>query len=342
MKARQQPQRRVELSNAALSLDFDPRTSDTMYNYIHVRRPDTGQFVRVHNFGIDVRGPRSAAGPAGSPQESADEINTVGLCLDLRREGNRLTVRYPRPLVQYRQFDDNGGSPETVRKYPDFSLDELPSLVHADAEVEFVYELDASRPSFTVTGRVLSGVVNTITYIVDALWTDNHACPTHEYVEGFPEFDIRSPDAPLCRMVDVENVAFAVFYRHDGNGVPLALLPLEPLRSAIVNFYDNWKCDYDFHAASCNQAYVPDRPCVTGCNDAGYVVAPQAGGRLPGVRVAFFPELSHARGGMGHDLRRRIVDAIHLEYFSAARSWDRPGKWLPGRMTLTSSLGVRS
>ena len=82
----------------------------------------------------------------------------------------------------------------------------------------------------------------------------------------------------------MENVAFAIFYRHDGNGVPFALLPLEPTRGGFCNYYHNWKCDYDFHTCSCNQDYIPQRPCVTGANDAGYLTTAK---RTAGFRRAF-------------------------------------------------------
>ena len=329
---RPQPEARVSLMNEALKLDFDARTSDTMYNYVWVRRPDTGRWERLHNFGVDVR-----VRQAGEPLDELPGgiINAVGMCLDIRRQGHRVLVRYPDPLIQYRQFDDKIGTPETVRKYPDFTRDELPSLVHADAAVEFGYELDPVWPAFTIQGRVISGEVSDVTYIVDALWTDNHACPTHEYVEGFPEFDTTKPEGVYCKHLEVENVAFAIFYRQDGNGVPFALLPLEPTRGGFCNFYDNWKCNDDFHACSCNQAYVPSQPCVAGSNDTGYLTSPQRDGRLPGVRVAFFPELGYLRGGCAHDLRGRIVDAIRARYWDTAESWDRGGAGLAPRMTLS-------
>lgn len=332
---RKQPEPRVELANAVLRLDFDPRTSDTMYNYIHVRRPDSGRWERVYNFGVDVR-----VVQAGKPQNEipGGVINAIGMALDLRVDGRRATVRYPEPLVQYRQFDDKIGSAETVRKYPDFTLAALPGLVHADASAEFIYELDASRPSFVVTGKALGGPITDITCILDALWTDNHACPTHEYIEGFPEWDIARPESVLARMVGVENVAFALFYRHDGNGLPFALLPLEPGYGEIHNFYDNWKCDADFREASRNQAYCPERPVVTGCNDGGYFTRPKADGRFAGVRVAFFPELAWLRGGSAHILRERLVEAIRRDYFDAAASWDRYGKYLQPKLTLTGSI----
>lgn len=329
---RPQPEERIPLRNEALWLDFDPRTSDTMYNYLWVRRPDTGRWERLHNFGADVR-VRQAGEPLN--EMPGGIINAVGMAMDIRCHGRQAIVRYPNPLIQYRQFDDKISPPEIVRKYPDFSRDELPSLVHADAEAEFVYEIDPVHPAFTIHGRVLSGNVTDITYIIDALWTDNRACPTHEYVEGFPEFDTGTPEGVYGKNLEVENVAFAVFYRHDGNGVPFALLPLEPLRGGFCNFYDNWKCDYDFHTCSGNQAYVPQRPCVTGCNDAGYLTTPQSDGRLPGVRVAFFPDLGYLRGGYAHDLRRRIVEAIRARYWGAVESWDRHGRNLTPRMVLS-------
>jgi hypothetical protein len=52
--------------------------------------------------------------------------------------------------------------------------------------------------------------------------TSRQACPTHEYVEGFPAFDITKPDDVHCRHLEVEDAAFFICYRHDGNGVSLA------------------------------------------------------------------------------------------------------------------------
>jgi len=312
--ARKQPEDRLELSNEVLRLDFDPRTSDTMYNYIWLRRPDPGRWERVHNFGVDVGSYRSDTG---------ELINTIGMNLSLLREARSMRVRYPSPLIQYRQFDDKIGSPEKVARYPDFSADETPGLVHAEASLEFTYEMDADRPSFVVSGRVTGGGVRHVVYIIDALWTDNHALPTHEHIEGFPEFDISRPEAVHCKDVETEGVAFVVFYRHDGNGVPFALLPQSPERSRFCNFYDNCKCHYDFRAASLNQQFVPHEPPLTGCNDTGYVASPRPDGSLPGVRVAFFPELGWSRGGHAHQLRDRIVAAIREGYWDAAGSWNR-------------------
>ena len=161
------PEKRIELGNRTLRLDFDPRTSDTSYNYIWVRRPDTGQWERVHNFGIDVH-----AYQAGTDQE----INCVGINLSLKRQGDTMRVAYPRPLFQYRQVDETVGTAQRIRQYPDFTAAELPGLVHADAALEFQYRLDADRPSFTIHGRVVEGRVKMAIAIIDALWVDNRAC----------------------------------------------------------------------------------------------------------------------------------------------------------------------
>jgi hypothetical protein len=400
---RKEVEGRVEVGNEVIRLDFDPRTSDTMYNYIWVKRADTGpppsprpsqpsprpspigggegrgsplgrggggegyppadgqagRWERVHNFGIDVGAYRSDTGlrpfgfaqggepvepqaqPALSSPKGGELINTIGMNLILSQEGRSMRVRYPHPLIQYRQFDDKIGTPEKVAKYPDFKTEEMPGLVHAEASVEFLYEVDAERPSFVVSGRVLEGEVHHVVYIIDALWTDNHALPTHEYIEaaasclgtrgeagtssavGPPrqapagretlsvaEFDIRTPEGVCCRDVEVEGVAFALFYRQDGNGVPFALLPQSPERARFCNYYDNWKCHYDFRAASLNQQFIPQAPPVTGCNDTGYIVSPREDGTLPGVRIAFFPESGWGRGGERHQLRGRLVAAI--------------------------------
>jgi hypothetical protein len=398
---RKEAEGRVEVGNEVIRLDFGPRTSDTMYNYIWVRRPDGGSWERVHNFGIDVGAYRSDTG---------ELINTIGMNLIVTRGGSvasgglrspqprgrphragghpplparkreaggesqalkgtagqdrpwhtveergvgqdrpwhtqgealMLRVRYPHPLIQYRQFDDKIGTPENVAKYPDFTPAEMPGLVHAEASLEFVYEVDAERSSFVISGRVLTGKVHHVVYIIDALWTDNHALPTHEYIDGVGEFDIRTPEAVKCREVEVAGASgspstrcvgrthvagkssaagasrpreaalpFALFYRQDGDGVPFALLPQSPERARFCNYYDNWKCHYDFRSASLNQQFIPHEPPVTGCNDTGYIVSPREDGTLPGVRVAFFPELGWGRGGDGHQLRDRLLATI--------------------------------
>ena len=303
------PGSRVQLENQALRLDFDPRTSGTDYNYISVRRPGTDRWERVHNFGVDV----------GS-YDSGDqwEMNCIGMNLSLKREGRTMKSPIPSPLVQYRQFDDRIGTPELIRKYPDFTADDTRRLVHADASIEFRYEIDPERPSFVVSGRVLAGADQLIVYIVDALWTNNHFLPTHELVEGQPEYDPSPPEGKkACAQVAIEKVHYAIFYRRDGEGVPFALLPLLPDRARVCNYFDNWKCLYDFHTSELNQQYVPDDPPVTGANDTGYITVPRADGTFAAVRVAFFPELGWGQGGKGDELRRRIVRALKTAYPAA-------------------------
>lgn len=303
-----------------MRLDFDPRTSDTFYNYIHVRRPDTGQWQRVYNFGIDVRAPQS--------DDPDRQLNLIGLCLETSREGDTMRVKYPDPLIQVRQFDDKIASPQLLRQYPDFKKEELPSLIHARGSVEFQYVLDPARPSYTIHGQVLSGV-RQVAYIVNGLWVDNQAQPTHEYIEGFPEFDIAAPFARICCEVEVSGVAYAIFYRHDGDGLPYALLPEEPVTADMINFFDNWQCLRDFGQMALNQQYVPQSPPVVGCNDSAYQSRPKADGTLPGVRVVFFPELGWGRGGKACDLRDRIVEAIKQDYWQAVTSWSTPARPWP-------------
>jgi hypothetical protein len=300
------PEKRIELGNASLRLDFDPRTSDTSYNYIWIRRPDTGRWLRVHNFGIDVHAPK-----AGDNQD----INCVGINLSLRREASTMHVGYPRPIIQYRQFDEKIGRADRIRQYPEFSPKELLALVHSDAALEFDYQLDPQRPSFTIRGRVLQGRLLLAIYIIDALWTDNHALPTHEYLAGQAEYDIARPESVRCRDLRFAHLPeYAIFYRHDGQGVPFAFVPLEGGASGICNFYDNWQCLRDFWRASLNQQFIPDDPPVKGCNDTGYLTAPLADGSLPGVRVVFFPELGWQQAGTGVALRKKIEDSLRRNY----------------------------
>jgi len=325
--SRSKPERRVELANAALKLDFDPRTSDTMYNYIWVRRPGSDAWERAYNFGVDVRGFKST---------DSSVINCIGMNLSLKHSKNTMQVSYPEPLIQYRQFDDKISSPELIKRYPDFAKKEMPSLVHADAAVEFIYEIDPARPAFAISGKVTSGSIQNITYIIDALWTDNHALPNRVYFEGFMEFDMFTPEAVLSKEVSIENVAYVVFYRADGGGVPFAFLPLLPDRAAVCNYYDNWQCLRDFKLSAMNQQFVPADPAVKDCNDTGYLADSKTDGSLQGVRVAFFPELGWNAGGSGHELRGRIIDAIQRDYVKTAQSWGRTKKGLMPKLVLAS------
>jgi inosine-uridine nucleoside N-ribohydrolase len=303
------PEKRLQLENASLRLDFDPRTSGTDYNYIWVRRPGTDRWERIHNFGVDVGSFDSGDGL---------EMNCIGVNLALKREGRVMRVTYPPPLVQYRQFDDRIGTPELIGKYPDFAPGEARRLVHADASIEFRYEIDPQRPCFVVSGQVLQGRISSIVYIIDALWTANHFLPTHELIEGRPEYDPSRPEGKkACAQVTIENTRYAIFYRRDGKGVPYALLPLLRDRARVCNYFDNWKCLYDFRSSELNQQFVPEAPPVTGANDTGYITSPRADGTLAPVRVAFFPELAWGQGGKGDDLLERIVQAIKKSYPSA-------------------------
>jgi hypothetical protein len=325
--SRAKPEKRVELANPAIKLDFDPRTSDTMYNYIWVKRPGDGVWERAYNFGVDVRGFKTTDNSV---------INCVGMNLSLKQSKNAMQVTYPKPLIQYRQFDDKISSPDLIKRYPDFTKKELPSLVHSDAALDFTYELDPAHPSFTVSGKVTSGSIQNITYIIDALWTDNHSLPNRVYFEGFIEFDMFTPEAVLSKEVSIENVAYVIFYRADGGGVPFALLPLLPDKAAICNYYDNWQCLRDFKLSAMNQQFIPDDPAVKDCNDSGYVVDPKPDGTLQGVRVAFFPELGWHAGGTGHELRGKIIDAIKRDYSETAQFWGRTKKGLMPRLVLAS------
>jgi inosine-uridine nucleoside N-ribohydrolase len=300
------PEKRVQLENQALRLDFDPRTSGTDYNYIWVRRPGTDRWERVHNFGVDV---------GSFDARDQQEMNFIGINLSLQREGRAMKVTYPSPLFQYRQLDDRIGAPGMIRKYPEFTADEARRLIHADASIEFRYEIDPEQPSFVVSGRVLRGRISSAVYIIDALWTNNHFLPTHELVEGQPEYDPSRPEGKkACEQVTIEKVRYAIFYRRDGEGVPFALLPLVPDRARVCNYFDNWKCLYDFRTSELNQQYVPDDPPVTGSNDTGYITSPRADGTLAPVRVAFFPELGWGQGGKGDELHERIVRSLKKAY----------------------------
>ncbi|MGA2258554.1 MAG: hypothetical protein ABSG53_28145, partial [Thermoguttaceae bacterium] len=302
---RAEPEKRLPLQNELLRLDFDPRVSDTAYNSIWVRRPGTDAWERVYNFGVDVHAPEAS---------DLRDINCVGLGLSLRREGRAMRVAYPWPLIQCRQFDEKIGKPELIRRYPELSADDKKNLVHADTAIEFRYEIDAHRPSFVVSGRVTQGRVNMAIYIINGLWTDNHAQPTHEYIDGRPEYDIVRPEAAACREAEIEKVAYVVFYRHDGDGVPFAMMPLSPEHARVCNFYDNWKCLYDFRASALNQQFIPAAPPITGCNDVGYIATPHADGTIAPVRFVFFPELGWKQGGKGPVLRERIVRSLKKDY----------------------------
>ena len=180
------PEKRVQLENQNLRLDFDPRTSGTDYNYIWVRRPGTERWERIHNFGVDVGSYDSA------DQQEMNFHRHQPLAESRRpRDAGHLSLApgaVPPVRRPYRHA-------QMIRKYPDFTSEEAHHLTHADARLEFRYEIDPERPSFVLSGRVLQGRISSVVYIIDALWTDNHFLPTRELVEGRPEYDPSQPEA---------------------------------------------------------------------------------------------------------------------------------------------------
>jgi len=124
-------------------LDFDLRTSDTMYNYIWARNPKTDRFERLYNFGLRRVGPRARQarlrehGPACGLQPRA----SAG------PEEASVALRYPSPLVVYRQFEKAGG-PESIWNYPDLP-DPLPDTMRvADGSLEVSYSLRQGEAAF--------------------------------------------------------------------------------------------------------------------------------------------------------------------------------------------------
>ena len=126
-------------------------------------------------------------------------MNFIGINLSLNREGRAMRVTYPRPWYSTASSTTVSARP-MIRKYPDFTSEEAHHLTHADARLEFRYEIDPERPSFVLSGRVLQGRISSVVYIIDALWTDNHFLPTRELVEGRPEYDPSQPESEegLC------------------------------------------------------------------------------------------------------------------------------------------------
>ena len=323
MRSRGTVTQRLCLQNDNLRLEFDPRTSDTMYNYLWVRRPDNGIWMRVHNFGIDVRAPNR--------RKPHDVINCIGVRMKVEKRDRRARVTYPRPLLYYSDLA-NAPSLADIHHYPDLPPNYGARLGGANASLEFRYRLDDRRPSFTIGGRVLGGRVRDVVYIVSALWTDNHELPTHLYVEGTRPLENHG-EGVRQRAFEIENIAYAIYYRADGLGVPYALLPERPDKSVLYNLYDNSYCLGRWHTASANQDYIPRDPPVTDSNDTGYVAEPDADGALRGVRVAFFPELGWGAGGHGFALVEKAKAAIRANYWTAARSWKRTEKGLTRRWT---------
>lgn len=307
---------RISLGNESLRLEFDPRTSDTMYNYIWVKQGDGiwTNWVRAYNFGIDVGAPSKR-----NPQENK---NTIGVHLDISVRGQSARVIYPSPLVSYSEFA-NAKSLEQIHNYPDLPANYGSLLDGAESSLEFSYDLDEKRPSFLVSGRVLSGKVASVVYIISALWTDNRQLPTHLFCEGMRPVENHGEGYCLLRRSFIENIAYAIFYRADGLGLPFALLPQLPNKSTLCNLYDNSFCLNTFHTASTNQEYIPHDPPVVDSNDTGYTTEPDVNGGLRAVRVVFFPELGWGRGGRGFTQVSKIESIIHSEYFEAARSWKR-------------------
>src|SRR4051812_27195261 len=127
---------RQVLANAALRLDFDLRTSDTMYNYVWLRNPRSGGFERLYNFGSDVA--------AKERRGTGEWKNTIGVRLraerDLDGRPNTLRLPYPPPLVLSRQFE-KAETPAAIHHSPDLPAELPPTLRVADGSVSVDYAL---------------------------------------------------------------------------------------------------------------------------------------------------------------------------------------------------------
>jgi len=304
---------RFVLANDLIRLDFDLRTSDTMYNYIWIRNPLSGQFERLYNFGCDV----------GARERGTREIvNTIGVNMRAQAEVNEneaaVTLTYPSPLVVYRQFE-KASSPAAIWNYPDLPA-ELPSVMRlCDASLAVTYSLRKGEAAFSVTAKHLGGVIENITPILNAMWVDNEHVPQTMYIEGFGEFDWDRP-APVSR-AEVCDVRYFVFYNRDGSGVPYGLVVQGRQKTCVAPHPGNPDGEGVFKVCSTNQEFIPKRAPTGRFNDTNIYFMLTDSRITPPLRWVLFPELSHGAGGTGAELLKRLcarMEEAHLGWWEGA------------------------
>ncbi|HYE04484.1 MAG TPA: hypothetical protein VEL07_03080 [Planctomycetota bacterium] len=300
---------RLQIGNDLVRLDFDLRTSDTMYNYVLVWNEAVGAFERRYNFGVDV-GARERGG--------TEVVNTVGVHLEPRvaRDGDAVTLElaYPSPLVVYRQFEHADDGRETW-SYPDLPRDLArqapPGMRVADGALVVRYRLRDGEAAFTVDGRHLGGPVHNLCAILNAMWVDNDEVMTDMHVEHIGDFAWDRP-APVQR-VDTVDVRYALFWRRDGRGVPFAAV-IEGRQRQHLAPYTNPDGAGCFRACSMNQAFRPRRAPTTGFNDVNLYVPFEPSRGAPAVRWALLPELACGRGGTGDELLARLRERVEARH----------------------------
>jgi hypothetical protein len=311
--ARREGKDRYTLGNDLLRLDFDLRTSDTMYNYIWARNPRSGEFERVYNFGCDV----------GARERGTTRIvNTIGVKLQLREtlDENEVTIKlvYPSPLVVYRQFE-KAASPAAIWNYPDLPQ-ELPSNMRlCDATLAVTYTLRRNDPSFVTSAYHLGGVIDGVTPILNAMWVDNEHVPETMYVEDFGEFDWnRQP--PLSHLVTCD-VRYCLFYNRDGSGVPYGLVIHGRQKQSLFPHPGNPDGEGVFKVCSTNQEFQPKKAPVDRFNDTN-VWCPFTDSRITSpLQWVLFPQFGWGQGGSGPALLQRLrqeMEEKHLSWWAGA------------------------
>ena len=299
---------RAYLENARLRLDFDRRTSDTMYNYIWVRNPLSGELERVYNFGCDI---------AATMRDSGQLENTIGVRLDLEKrtagQHEELVVQYPSPLFRYAQVAD-ATTMESILNYPDLPEDFGSRMRVADGEASVHYEIDPQLASFRTWATDRSGKLTWANFIVNALWVENPHVPRTVYLDGLESFDGRR--TPALRELTTRDVRYLIFYNRDGSGLPFAVVIEGHHPQRIWPYYASVEWPRRCHFASTNQAFRPRTELIAqdGFNDVNLPTDYGADRRTPSVVWAFFPELGWGQGGEGDDLLARLQDRLEAEH----------------------------
>lgn len=304
---------RFVLANELIRLDFDLRTSDTMYNYIWVRNPKTGAFERLYNFGCDV---------GARERGTRDVVNTIGVNMRAQADVNdseaAVTLTYPSPLVVYRQFE-KASSPATTWNYPDLPQP-LPSVMQVcDASLAVTYSLRKGEAAFSVTAKHLGGVIENVTPILNAMWVDNEHVPQTMYIEDIGEFDWDRP-APVSRAYTCD-VRYFVFYNRDGSGVPYGLVIQGRQKQCVLPHPGNPDGDGVFRVCSTNQEFIPKHTATNRFNDTNVSFALTDSRITPPLRWVLFPELGWGQGGRGAELLTRLrasMEEKHLAWWDGA------------------------
>lgn len=268
---------RLRVSNGSIALEFSKTNSDTTWNYIWIKNPQTASWHRMFNFGLDV-----------VPREFAGIFISKNLLIDVRTadpESCEVIVRYDPPLVLY--------------KDPRFTY---------NGSVEVGYHLKAGKPYFDLQVQIRSGDFAYVMPIINTLWVENPDLPRRILVPGQQIYFDQDVTVSLYK------IPFILLYNQSPNTTPLILRFAEDNGFVWFKHGDSrYLPGQPYREYAIGQEYVPRKQYVDGYNDICWQMVPEfevsENQLLPGARIAFMPFVDLSATGTSEKEEARNVTA---------------------------------